>query len=1083
MLVVSLLPVGALADGTAEVIGGTYDGINTVEYRIEIAQLYKLLLLYGEGVDDDTKLEGATFEFHENRGYGDSQALLPISAVDRANFYYYYSFSDVADAGDPYNISGLIIKYDDKETYIDASDLRIRYTGDSLYYVEAKNDEKSVVVFYDNGEATTGNRSDYWVYAVRLVDNSETVNDWPEDPDTITYSFLNWTYNPDGTGSIFLENAQVNGDVEVFARKVSGNDTVAGTQIHIMNDGNALLERFVDLYNTKYKADIQVTDLTESVLSSMKITVHGQNGNATNPNYYVSSVEHNGWEDGYYLVYNRDADTIDSGSQLYNKHIPANEITKITIEAKIDGNTVNVEVNRGSAPGEFEVSSSGLDRILNIYFNPIPVATVDYTVNYYYDNAIDAGKTETLTGTVGDIITNVPDKSSAGYCLDHSNLPFTLTADETENVITVYYATDTNGNDIPDYKETKYGVTYQFVSGTDGKVLPDSGMPTPPSDNSTYLIGITVGNKGTTTYESVSVDDGTWTFTGWDANEKVMVEGGITFTGTWTFELNKQYHISYYWENLPDGAEIDPPETQYYYAGDKVEVDTTYYSGYEYIYNNWVYRFQGWDTGALNDDGTMPASDISITGRWTSVGEAPKYNVTYEFEGGAPKSFTPNIDNFDIFKDSHFPGSIQNVPTGLKAESEDGTWTFNGWTSEEVEIENDKFTMPAEDVHLVGTWTFTPNEPAGFDIIYNAGSDDDDVTGMPENVEGVEVGTKQTVASAIPEREGYIFDGWTTEDATVEDGKFVMPEKDVVFTAQWVQTKDVNAPYASRIIYVNLYVDGVEADVANLADYVELEFEEGRNATIDDSGRIRYDVEFYNCLDIAMTAKAGYELEEVDAHVMFGQNGTSGITVDGGKVSIDNTRGVNRDYSVDIYVRTQYEVKFYDAKGNELTELSETGLIAGATERESFGDPNEAVNPVGRTGHYHVNCGCKSTAECEHIGYVDIHGGQEALGLGLVIKLDDSILLPTLPEGDDGWYLNNDGEAISGSYAISAADDTNGDGVIEFFAKEPEPETYTIEVEVINGTAEFMGTNIGADNEIVAAADEDITIAFTPDGG
>ena len=56
MLVVSLLPVGALADGTAEVIGGTYDGINTVEYRIEIAQLYKLLLLYGEGVDDDTKL-------------------------------------------------------------------------------------------------------------------------------------------------------------------------------------------------------------------------------------------------------------------------------------------------------------------------------------------------------------------------------------------------------------------------------------------------------------------------------------------------------------------------------------------------------------------------------------------------------------------------------------------------------------------------------------------------------------------------------------------------------------------------------------------------------------------------------------------------------------------------------------------------------------------------------------------------------------------------------------------------------------------------------------------------------------------
>ena len=43
MLVVSLLPVGALAAGTAEVIGGQYEGDLTVEYRIEISQLYKLI--------------------------------------------------------------------------------------------------------------------------------------------------------------------------------------------------------------------------------------------------------------------------------------------------------------------------------------------------------------------------------------------------------------------------------------------------------------------------------------------------------------------------------------------------------------------------------------------------------------------------------------------------------------------------------------------------------------------------------------------------------------------------------------------------------------------------------------------------------------------------------------------------------------------------------------------------------------------------------------------------------------------------------------------------------------------------------
>lgn len=35
----------------------------------------------------------------------------------------------------------------------------------------------------------------------------------------------------------------------------------------------------------------------------------------------------------------------------------------------------------------------------------------------------------------------------------------------------------------------------------------------------------------------MTVDDGVWTFTGYDANEKVM-DTDITFTGTWTFTAN-----------------------------------------------------------------------------------------------------------------------------------------------------------------------------------------------------------------------------------------------------------------------------------------------------------------------------------------------------------------------------------------------------------------------------------------------------------------------------------------------------------------------------------------------------------------
>ena len=415
MLVVGLLPVGVLAASTAEVIGGQYEGDLTVEYRIEISQLYKLIMLNAYDVNDDTKLEGATIHFYERRGYGDSQNLLPNTAVDRANFYYYYSFSNVSDAGDPDNISGLTIKYDGKEVYINASDLRIRYDGSHTYFVESRNDEKNIVIFYDNGEATSVTKGDYWVYAVRLIDNGATVTNWPDEPETITYPFINWTYNPDGTGGVFLSNSKVNNDTEVFARKVSGDDTTAGILIHVMNDNNALLERFVELYNAKYSDSITTADINDAVLDSMKITVRGSDGSSTNPNYYVSTLEHNGWEDGYYKIYNRDVDSIDPSSQLYNKHIPIGEISSITIEAKIGENTVNVDISRGSNPGDFEAATSELDRIIILTINAPPEKPSDDDLDVDPDVPGDTG-----------LLTNAVTVTCTNTDAEHNAKPFDL---------------------------------------------------------------------------------------------------------------------------------------------------------------------------------------------------------------------------------------------------------------------------------------------------------------------------------------------------------------------------------------------------------------------------------------------------------------------------------------------------------------------------------------------------------------------------------------------------------------------------------------------------------------------------------
>ena len=93
-----------------------------------------------------------------------------------------------------------------------------------------------------------------------------------------------------------------------------------------------------------------------------------------------------------------------------------------------------------------------------------PVETVNYTVNYYYDNKLDTGKTVTGTGTVEDAITSVPDKSGTGYKLDHNNLPFVLKENSVDNVINVYYVKDESQT-----KELTY--TVQYVDKDTNEIL------------------------------------------------------------------------------------------------------------------------------------------------------------------------------------------------------------------------------------------------------------------------------------------------------------------------------------------------------------------------------------------------------------------------------------------------------------------------------------------------------------------------------------------------------------------------------------------------------------------------------------
>ena len=284
-------------------------------------------------------------------------------------------------------------------------------------------------------------------------------------------------------------------------------------------------------------------------------------------------------------------------------------------------------------PANPTISSDG-DNVVSVLYVEDETATkvLSYTVEYCKDDVKVEGDTQTVTeeiwiGSSQNTLTvkkdeiNITNKYD-GFVFDYT-YP-TAIPDNIENngIIKVYYATDTNGNDIPDYKENKYGVTYTFVSGTEGKELPDSGMPALPSDNSTYLIGITVENKGASTYEAVSVSDGTWTFAVWDENKKEMVEDGITFTGTWTFEPNAPETYPVYVVIYRNG-DTDEPYTSIK-LGDYAKVDLSeldiadhYSSTNGFEFEGW-YNDGGWNQYKNGNPNNKLGGSITVNG-WTNI--------------------------------------------------------------------------------------------------------------------------------------------------------------------------------------------------------------------------------------------------------------------------------------------------------------------------------------------------------------------------------------------------------------------------------------------------------------------------------
>lgn len=221
------------------------------------------------------------------------------------------------------------------------------------------------------------------------------------------------------------------------------------------------------------------------------------------------------------------------------------------------------------------------------------------------------------------------------------------------------------------------------------------------------------------TPEAEPIKEG-YTFSGWSEVPATMPAKEVVITGSFT--INK-YKLIY----MVDDKTYKTIEVEY---GASIAAES------EPIKEG--YSFSGWSLIPT----TMPAKDVTVTGTFT----INKYNLTYMIDGVTYK--TSEVEYGTVIKSEAEP-------------SKEG-YTFSGWS--EIPA-----TMPAKDVTVTGS--FTKGE---YQLTYV-------VDGQAYKTIRMDYGNAIT-PEAAPEKEGYIFSGWSEIPAT-------MPAKDVTVTGSFAINK------------------------------------------------------------------------------------------------------------------------------------------------------------------------------------------------------------------------------------------------------------------------------------------------------
>lgn len=170
----------------------------------------------------------------------------------------------------------------------------------------------------------------------------------------------------------------------------------------------------------------------------------------------------------------------------------------------------------------------------------------------------DGDEVEIKNPTSTDDSTSVSTQSASSISVTASDGVWTFEGWDQDGSTLVIDGEDVSVTGTWVYEGQTYKVNYKFVSGTDGKELPDdlaNNATLLPTDTNTYKSGDTVTPK-TPSSNKYTTANGVWTFQGWNPEKAEVEDQDITFTGTWTYEPASKISGSYQTDES-SGSSVD----------------------------------------------------------------------------------------------------------------------------------------------------------------------------------------------------------------------------------------------------------------------------------------------------------------------------------------------------------------------------------------------------------------------------------------------------------------------------------------------------------------------------------------------